>query len=325
MKINYLKIAVIYLVIGLVFIINSKIYAASIGMSVNKSSVTVGDTFSVTISGINGRVNISGNDKVTISPSGSQFVDGSLTISGTAKGVGTGVVTVTPVDVTTTNADPVEITKAETRSIIIKEKETEKKEETKTTQENKKTNTTTKKKKETKKTDISKNTTNKEKKEEPEVVVNEEDQGTIAELGIEDMNIFTVKQNGEKNEVTLNPKFESNVFEYTLNVESDIEKIEIDSKYNSNYELKIEGLEENLKTGENIVKITLTRENESKVYTIKVLKEEIKENLEPEAKKEKNQKLIIFTVPQFIGILLLIVIFENIIIYGIYKIKKEKN
>lgn len=43
------------LVIG----IHTNIHAAGMGMSINKSSAYVGDSFSITISGINGKVSIS--------------------------------------------------------------------------------------------------------------------------------------------------------------------------------------------------------------------------------------------------------------------------
>lgn len=114
---------VVAIVLSIIFALTVRVEAASIGMSINKSSADVGDSFSVTVSGINGKVTISGNSNVTVSPSGTQFVEGSLTITGTAKSAGTGTVTVTPIDVTTTGADPVEITSPASKSITIKAKE----------------------------------------------------------------------------------------------------------------------------------------------------------------------------------------------------------
>ena len=61
------------LVIG----IHTNIHAAGMGMSINKSSAYVGDSFSITISGINGKVSISGNSNVSLSTSGTKWVEGS--------------------------------------------------------------------------------------------------------------------------------------------------------------------------------------------------------------------------------------------------------
>lgn len=126
------KISIVFaIILSVIFALTLRVEAASMGLSINKSSATVGETFTVTVSGINGKVTISGNSNVSVSPSGSQFVDGSLTITGTAKSAGTGTVTVTPVDATTTAATPEEVTAAASKSITIKanESETPKKDE----------------------------------------------------------------------------------------------------------------------------------------------------------------------------------------------------
>ena len=115
------RISIVFaIILSVIFALTLRVEAASMGISINKSSATVGETFTVTVSGINGKVTISGNSNVSVSPSGSQFVDGSLTITGTAKSAGTGTVTVTPVDVTTTAATPEEVTEPASKSITIK-------------------------------------------------------------------------------------------------------------------------------------------------------------------------------------------------------------
>lgn len=339
---NKFKFISMFLIFGFIILINSKVCAASIGMSINKSSATVGDTFTVTISGINGRVNISGNDKVTISPSGSTFVDGSLTISGTAKNAGTGTITVTPEDVTTTDAEPVEIFSSASRSIQINEKPKVEQNTNNSTNTNKstastntKTNTTTQKKTENKTTKntttTSKNTKQNQTKKNEDIVVNKEDQGTKEELLIEDMNVFTIDKEGNKENIKLTPEFDGKITEYTLNVENNTDKLEFDSKYNKEYELKIEGLEEDLKVGENTVKLTLTRDKENKIYTIKVIKEEEKivdenENSTEkiETKEKNNQKKLTFSVLEFIGIIIGCILIENLIVLSVYKIIKAK-
>ena len=122
-KLNFKKIVYSLSICLLALIFISNINAASIGMSINKSTAYVGESFSVSISGINGKVNITSSSNVSISISGIQFVEGAMNITGTANAVGTGTVTVTPIDVTTTSADPEEITAARSVSITVKEKE----------------------------------------------------------------------------------------------------------------------------------------------------------------------------------------------------------
>ena len=119
-RIKNLSLIVIIFIIGI--LINTNVYAAGIGMSVNKSSAYVGDSFSVTISGINGKVKISGNSNVSLSTSGTQWVEGSMTITGTTKSEGTGTITVTPIDASTTGADPVEVTTGASKNIKITKK-----------------------------------------------------------------------------------------------------------------------------------------------------------------------------------------------------------
>lgn len=108
---------------GIILLLFSpRVSATSAGLSINKSSVYIGDTFTVTISGINGRVKVSSSTNVTLSATGSQFVDGSVSITGTAKSVGNATITVTPEDATTSSADPVEIDAPSSRSINVIEK-----------------------------------------------------------------------------------------------------------------------------------------------------------------------------------------------------------
>lgn len=114
---------IIAIIFGLLFTISTKVNGASMGMSITKSTVYVGDTFSVTISGINGKVNIIGTPNISLSVSGVQWIEGSLTIICTANNVGTGTVTVKPIDVSTTGKDPQEVTSEAKKSITIVKKE----------------------------------------------------------------------------------------------------------------------------------------------------------------------------------------------------------
>lgn len=297
------------LVIG----IHTNIYAAGIGMSINKSSAYVGDTFTVTISGINGKVSISGNSNVSLSESGTKWVEGSMTITGTAKSVGTGTITVTPIDASTTGADPVEITKAVSKSITIKEKE--KMVETSPAQ----TTTST--------TATSKNTTsttnNTKTAAKTKVETKVEDNFYISAITLKG-----IKENGEQVEIGISPEFNKDTYEYTCNIAADIQKIDL-QKDAGDYtnSIVVTGLDE-LTEGENTIKLLLAAEDhESKTYTIKVIKEakEVIEN-EPEPEQEENiennkekaeTKMISMPVYLFIIMQIIIIMVEVIVIYFI--------
>ena len=117
-----LKIIITTILLFTIILFLDTVYAVGIGLSISSSSVTEGDNFTVTISGINGRVNISCNSNVSISPSGTQWVEGSMTLTGKAKTAGTGTITVTPVNVSTTGVEPQKVTETVSKSIQIKAK-----------------------------------------------------------------------------------------------------------------------------------------------------------------------------------------------------------
>lgn len=315
---KHIILLIIFTVLGIA--INTNVYATGIGMSINKSSAYVGDTFSVTISGINGKVNISGNSNISLSTSGTKWVEGSMTITGTAKSVGTGVITITPIDVSTTGADPQEVTTSSSKSIIIKEKE--KPQPTMPTSPS--NNISTTKKNTTKQT--TKTDTKKENKK--------EDNFYISNISLKGF-----KENGEQLDVALSPAFDKNIYEYTCNITSDIQKIDLQKdagEYTNS--VIVTGLDE-LKEGENIITLQLSAENyQAKTYTIKVIKdkkEEIQEvvtevqqeneNIDNNNEKAGTQMI---SMPLWVFILMqvLIIVVEIIIIYFVpwKKIIKRK-
>lgn len=326
------KNIVIILIITFITIlmINSESFAATMGMSISKTSGYVGDTFTIKISGINGRVNISANSNVTINKSGSQWVDGSLTITGTAKAVGTGTITVTPVDVTTTSAEPEEVTASASRSITIKEKEEPKQEKPQTPTTT--TTTTTTKPTTTKKPTT---TTKTETKKEEKPVV--EDNFYISKLTLKG-----VKENGEQVDIALSPEFNKDTYEYTCNVASDIQKIDL-QKDAGNYtnNIIVTGLDE-LKEGENTITLQLAAEDhQAKTYTIKVIKEkqeivetvaQIEEDKQDESKienKESKTKMVSMPLWVFIIMQIAIIMIEVLVIYFVpwknfFKIRNKK-
>ena len=326
---------IIYITLFFIMINMVTVNAATFSISSSSSVVEPGGSFNVSITSNGaGYVNLTCVNG-TLSES-YVWVEGTKTR--TCKAAGTeGTIKISASGTIADFATGEDESKSGSTSVTIKKKEEPKPAETQTTPQtttNNSQGTTTNNNQKTT-TNTNKNTTNTNKKttttkkQESTIIVNEEDQGTTEELGIEAMNLFAVKTNGEKNEIELTPVFESGVYEYTLNVESDVEKIEIDSKYNDKYELKIEGLEENLKVGENIVNVSIKRGEETKKYTIKVIKEEPKEVLETEEVKEikeekKEENKISLSIIELIVYIVLAIAIENVIIFLVYIIIKEK-
>lgn len=316
-----MKKKVFYVIIFAIFImLQTKIYGANMSMSISKSSAYVGDTFTVTISGVNGKVNISGSGNITLNKSGVQWIHENLTITGTAQAVGTGQITVIPIDLTTDTAEPEEVTAAASRSIKINEKETPvapptTQPNTPNTPDTPVSNTNTKpttanKKPSTDKKDKDK----KEENKEQDIEQNLEEDFIISKLSLKG-----IKENGEKVDIQLSPEFNSNTYEYTCNVLSDIKNIELEKdagKYTDS--IIVTGLEE-LKEGENVITLQLVAEGkETKSYTIKVIKEEKIEETEVIQDKEET-KTIMVSMPLwlFIIIQIVIIILEVVIIYFI--------
>lgn len=342
------KYIVIFTITLIILAICTNVKAAGMGLSINKSTATVGDTFSVTISGINGRVSISGNSNVAISPSGTQWVEGSLTITGTAKSAGTGTVTVTPLDASTTAAEPQEVTDSASRSITINEvpkvetpatpeptaptptpatkvTETAPTSTPTSTTTTKTTTTTTTKKTETK-TETPKTETKKEEK-------TKEDNFYINSIIIKGL-----KETGEQIDIALSPEFAKNVYEYTCNIPADVQRIDIQKDAGEFTNSVIEtGLEE-LKEGENTITLQLLAEDhQAKTYTIKAIKEkkeQVEETNEAETtgaietsamleeqkqeeqaeNKEENQKMVSMPIIKFILMQIAIIAIEILII-----------
>lgn len=304
---------ILFLTIIISIISHTAIYAAGINMSISKSSGYVGDTFSVTISGINGIVDIGANQNISISPSGRQFVDGSLTITGNAISVGTGTITVTPEDVTTTDAEPVEVKSSESRSITIKEKEVEvPKEEV---SESKNTSKTT-----TSKSNQSKTNNNEQK----------ENLKKSEDFYITKLVLNGVTEEEEYVEIELTPEFSKDIYEYECKISSNIKRIEIQKDAGEFTDsIVITGIDE-IKEGENLIKVELIEEGyETKTYIIKAIKEEnneleeVEENVEPIEEKQTT----IISMPLYVLIIMdtLIIIIEAFLMYFLDKKFKQKN
>lgn len=316
-KLSKLSIILPLILVCFMFL-NFESFAASMGLSISKKIGYVGDTFTVTISGINGRVNISGNSNVTLNTSGSQWVDGSLRITGTAKAEGTGTIKVTPVDAVTDSAAPEEVTAPSSVSIKISKKEEPKVEEPTTQPEPEKPTTTQK----PSSTSNKKPTTKKETE-----VKKEEDEGTVSEFGLTSLHIFAINENNEKIEIGLSPKFDIHTSNYTCEVESNISKVELVYEANEYKDLvKITGLENDLKPGQNTININMNGNGKEKSYTIVINKKEVKveETLSEESKEEnsveiKEKAMIKMPVILFILLELGVVAITAVVSILIYK------
>ncbi len=311
-----LILIIVFSVIAIAF--NSKVYAAGIGMSINKSSAYVGDSFSVTISGINGKVKISGNSNISLSTSGTQWVEGSMTITGTTKSVGTGTITVTPIDVSTTGANPVEVTSTASKSIKISEKPAATTPVTPTQTPTTTNKTTTTKKVENKKTE--------------KIVETKEKEEAKPELGIHSLKLIAVKENGEEVEVSLDKEFNIKTFDYTCNITNDTKTLKIEKEaYEYNDIVQISGLDEELKVGENTITLKLSSDGKEVIYTIKVTREEKLEidetlptNAEPE--KQKTERIIV-SIPLIWFIVLevaLVIVSATVTVFVMRYLKNSK-
>lgn len=314
------KIIIIFTILLFeILLINSIVNAASMGMSINKSSCNIGDTFTVTISGVNGKVSVSGSSNISLNKSGTIWIDGKETITGTAKSVGKGTITVTPIDASTTAAEPEEITSSASRSIEIKEKQT-----TQATPTTPTTPTTTTKKP----TTVAKPTTTPQtKQEEPKKEVVEDN------FYINSVVLKGIKENGETEDIILSPEFNKDTYEYTCNVSAQITKIEIQKEAGQYTNSIIVTGGEELKIGENIITLMLSAEDhQAKTYTIKVIKEEavetsanIAEEKIEEDIEQKEPAMIHMPVWAFIALQMGIIVVEVLTILFVIKRRKGQH
>lgn len=148
--------------------------------------------------------------------------------------------------------------------------------------------------------------------EEPEV--NSEEEPMEEAFGLTELNIEGLK---------LNPQFQTDVYEYNVELKEDLEKLNITAlATKANSEIEITG-NENLQEGENIITIIVKGENEAETVAYQIIvnktleKQEVISNSEQE-QQAKMKKIIILSVAG--GVILIIVIAVIIV-----KIKKSKN
>lgn len=148
--------------------------------------------------------------------------------------------------------------------------------------------------------------------EEPEE--NSEEEPMEETFGLTELNIEGLK---------LNPKFQTDVYEYNVELKEDLEKLNIKTlATKANSEIEITG-NENLQEGENIITIIVKGENEAETvaYQIVVNKTLEKQEVTSNAEQEKQEKMKKITILSVAGGVILIIVIAVIIV----KIKKSKN
>ena len=261
-----LSIAVFIIIIGLSSL---NCLAISVPVSISKSSAYVGDSFSITISGVNGRVNISASGPIKLNETGSIWVDGSKTISGTCTGAGKGSITVSPVSVTTTSAEANFVKEGKTVYITVNAKPTLTPTPT-PTPTSKPTPTPTPTPKPTTKPTTTPTPTPKPSvtptpTPTPTPTQNEEE--VKMPLGIYKLDVVAENVDGEKTDILLDKEFERERLEYSCNVSSDVTKIDF-SIESQGYKTEIQGNQEELQDGANVFNILV--KDGSKTITYKV-------------------------------------------------------
>lgn len=249
MKKQLMKITFSLVLSAFVILFVSNIYAVGkIGLGINKGSTYVGDNFVVTISGINGKVEILSNSNVSLNVSGTQWVEGSMSITGTAMSLGRGVVTVKPVDVSTSSANPEEIKTPSSVEINVQERQ----QPTSQSNNNNQTNTQTSTNASTINNTVSREDTNN----------NSSKKSSNAYLSK-----LQINQEG------LTPNFNKNKTSYAVTVGENVNDLKVTAvAEDSKSKVAISG-NTGLKNGDNKVYITVTaQDGTKKVYTITVTK-----------------------------------------------------
>lgn len=327
MKKLYKKIILFIFVIGFMLLLKSEVNAANISISA-PSTATVGKSCTVTITGSGAAsydvvANISGagvKETIYLNAYTDDLQNGRKSASKTITPTSAGTITISIAsssNVTVSGASGSQSISGSSKKIVVSEetKKEETKPQTPTTPSNsgttKKPTTTTTTQKPT--TTTKTETKTEEKKED--------------NFYISNVTLKGIKENDEQVDITLSPAFNKDTYEYTCNITSDIQKIDLQKdagEYTNS--VIVTGLDE-LKEGENIVTLQLSAENhEAKTYTIKIIKEEkeeakevVAEVLEQEKnidnnKEETDVKMISMPVWAFILMQVIIIVIEVIVI-----------
>lgn len=316
MRKKTIQLVTIIMIISIVLFIPNTIKAAKgLTVSVSNKNPEVGNTFTLTVgSGVGGRISMKSSNPSVVSVTETQSIKyDSETFTLTAKSAGTTTITVTAVDLATTDPVPVEVTGSKSVTITVKEKQKPATEPPSNSNNSNNNNNNS-----SNKTPASnKPNTNKDKVK--DVKETEQEEEATPQFGMNSLMLTGVKENGEKQEIAFTPTFNIDTYEYTCNIASDIKDIEVATEAGEyNDYVKIEK-PETFAEGENIIKITMSKDDQNLTYTIKVIKEastEMVQEVENEENKQQNNQsaTITFTIPQFIGVIIAICLIEGVLL-----------
>lgn len=291
MKLNICKInkskmnKIILLSLIFMLFVAVKSYAGSFSISTTPATAEPNSAVTISITGSNatGRINLSGSN-ISLSGSSVWVENNTQTITGTLTGGDgqTATITATAADlVDSTTADDIKGSKS--ASVTIKKKEVVEQKPAETVQQTQPAQQAQPAKPVQQNQNVQKKENKPVQKQEVPKENNIEDQGTVAEFGINSLFIFGVNENGEKVEIKYTPEFNINTAEYTCNVEENIKKIELDYDASEYKDLvKIDGLDKDLQGGENVINLNMKKddgtEKNYKITIIKPVTEAVEEN-----------------------------------------------
>ena len=130
------------------------------------------------------------------------------------------------------------------------------------------------------------------------------------ELTLSAITLLAVSTDGSTQEIFLNKQISNDVFEYSCDVYSDVNKIQIETtSEKSDANITITG-NENLKEGQNTITIELKDDSGNEtIYKIQVNKQYSRGN---EAKAKENNSSIIFTIMAVIIIFIILIGFKRV-------------
>lgn len=144
-----------------------------------------------------------------------------------------------------------------------------------------------------------------EEQESPDEIIAIDAQEAVEDekLGLEKLEI---------EEVELNPSFNSEIYEYNLELLKDINSLNINATaYNDNLDIKIVG-NENLLYGENIINIIVTNKESDKSVTYTITVNKIKNDKKDINEDVQKLQKSISTKNKIIGFLLVVIVIETI-------------
>lgn len=325
------KVSMIILIIVILMTIPNIVKGANgLTLTPSNSAPTVGDSITLTIgSGVGGRVRVESSDQsiISVSTKSISIAYDSTTITAKAVGVGKATLTVYAEDLATKDDPPVDLTgKTKSVTINVKAKETSSasgetsggSNNTGNSNSNSGNSGKTNSSSSGTKTSAS-NKPNTNKDAVKDVEETEQKEEATPQFGMNSLMLNAVNENGEKQEIAFNPTFNIDTYEYTAEIESNIVDVEVLTEAGEyNDYVKVEK-PESFNAGENIIKITMQKDDMSLTYTIKVNKKESEETVETVSdavleSEDKKQTLITFTIPQFIAVILTICLIEGLLL-----------